>query len=79
MNYDYSRIVGKAAIADRAGVAQVTVYGWSKRHDWPEVRGYLSTTTSGPGSQPFWDWDDDIVPFLERNPGLAQANRRGRL
>ena len=64
--------VGKSLIAKRASVSVDTVHNWSRRADWPTPRGYLSTVNSGPGSLPWWSWDDDIQPFLDRNPTLGK-------
>ena len=65
-------VVGKSVIAKRLDLGLSTIHSWAGRDDWPEPRGYFGTVTSGPGSQPFWSWTDDIEPFLERNPSLGK-------
>ncbi len=64
-------VMTKALIADRLGVTVGTVQRWSRAYpDWPAVRGYASVVQSGPGSTPWWDWEADIVPFMDRHPTL---------
>ncbi len=61
----------KALIAARLGVTVGTVQRWSRAYtDWPPVRGYASVVQSGPGSTPWWDWEEDIIPFMDRHPTL---------
>lgn len=64
-------IVGKTKIAHRCQVSIAAVQQWSKKADWPNPRGHISLSTGGPGSTPYWFWDEDIQPFLDRNPQLG--------
>lgn len=67
-------VVSYPAIADRTGVQGVAVRKWAERfEDFPEPAGYLSRVTSGPGSVPWWLWEQ-IVDFLKAHPSLGRVN-----
>ena len=58
--------VGVADIAERAGVAPVTVRQWRRRH--PETFPRPRWTVSG---QPAWDWPDIEGWLATRQPAAS--------
>lgn len=67
-------VVSYPAIADRAGVQEVAVRKWVERFDdFPKPAGYLSRVTSGPGSSPWWLWEQ-VADFLKAHPTLGRIS-----
>jgi hypothetical protein len=59
--------VGAVDIARRLGIPADTVHVWTKRGVMPEPRFYLKLG-------PLWDWNTDVVPWLQ-SPTATPASR----
>lgn len=64
--------VGVSEIHTRLGVTRTTVDKWRTRDlGFPEPRWTV-------GGRPAWDWDADIVPWLEATGRAVPTSRRRR-